>query len=75
MGNQRIGQGNDTGTEIFCEIDGQLIENGTCESYEYCAGPNTFEDAICGKSNLCTMKGIILICSGDVCWNSMFSIF
>ena len=58
--NQRIGHSqieNGTEAEIICQINGKWQKDGSCGSDEYCAGPNTIEDAICGQSNLCTRKG------------------
>ena len=44
--------------EIMCEKNGGFPQpNGTCDADEYCAGPNTLEDAVCGKKTLCTKKG------------------
>ena len=43
-------------TEIICEINGVRTNVGSCETDEYCAGPNLLKDAICGRSDLCTKK-------------------
>ena len=42
----------------MCEINGVLQPSGKCGEAEYCAGPNTPKDAVCGKKQLCTKKGI-----------------
>ena len=42
----------------MCEKNGGLQPNGQCSDDEYCAGPNSLEDAVCGKRLLCTKKGI-----------------
>ena len=47
----------DTTNEIMCEKNGGLQPNGKCDDDEYCAGPNTLEDAVCGKKELCTKQG------------------
>ena len=44
--------------EIMCETHGGLQPSGKCGEDEYCAGPNTPKDAVCGKKQLCTKKGI-----------------
>ena len=43
-------------SEIICEINGVRTNVGSCEADEYCAGPNSLKDAICGRSDLCTRK-------------------
>lgn len=42
---------------IMCEKNGGLQPNGKCADDEYCAGPHTLEDSVCGKRQLCTKKG------------------
>ena len=44
--------------EIMCETTGGLQPSGQCEDDEYCAGPNTLEDAVCGKKLLCNKKDL-----------------
>ena len=46
----------------MCENHGGLQPNGHCAEDEYCAGPNTLEDSVCGKKHLCTKKGNSEIC-------------
>lgn len=41
----------------MCETDRGFELSGGCGRDEYCAGLNSVEDAICGKTNLCTKKG------------------
>ena len=41
----------------MCETERGIEVSGGCARDEYCAGLNSFEDAICGKTNLCTKKG------------------
>ena len=41
----------------MCEKNGGLQPNGQCSEDEYCAGPNTLENSVCGKKLLCTQKG------------------
>ena len=43
--------------EIICEKNGGLQPNGQCGEDEFCSGPNTIEDSVCGKKELCTKKG------------------
>ena len=43
---------------IMCEQNGGIQPSARCSGDEYCAGPNTLEDAVCGKKDLCTKKGI-----------------
>ena len=43
--------------EIMCEMSEGLQPSGHCYKDEYCAGPNTLEEAVCGKTLLCTKKG------------------
>ena len=42
----------------MCEKNGGLQPNGKCSDDEYCAGPNTLENSVCGKKLLCSKKGI-----------------
>ena len=44
-------------SEIVCETSGGLLPADPCDNDEYCAGPNTLEEAACGKTLLCTKKG------------------
>ena len=41
----------------MCEKNSGLQPSGECEKDEFCAGPNTLEEAMCGKKYLCTRKG------------------
>ena len=43
--------------EILCEKNGVWLATGNCNEDEYCAGPDTIEDAACGKKELCVNKG------------------
>jgi hypothetical protein len=43
----------------MCEKNGGLQPNGQCTEDEYCAGPTTIKDAVCGKKLLCTKKGAL----------------
>ena len=52
-------------SEIICDINGVRTTIGSCEADEYCAGPTSLKDAICGRSDLCTKK----------CKNQLFSIY
>ena len=45
------------GNGIMCEMNEGVQPNGYCSNHEYCAGPNTLEDAVCGKKELCNKKG------------------
>ena len=57
---QRTGNNVQNGTEsdIICEINGDLQVSGSCATDEYCAGPSSTKDSICGKENMCTKKGV-----------------
>ena len=48
-----------SGNQIMCEKNGGLQPNGQCTEDEYCAGPTTIKDAVCGKKLLCTKKGAL----------------
>ena len=48
---------NETLVQIVCETNYGLEPSGGCGRDEYCAGLNTLDDAVCGKTNLCTKKG------------------
>ena len=56
LGGQRNKLVNDS-NEIMCEKNGGLQPDGKCSEDEYCAGPNTLQDAVCGKKDLCTKRG------------------
>ena len=64
MWNQRTGKDvqNGTASNIICDINGDLQISGTCADDEYCAGPSSQEDSICGKDDLCTKKGMHFCC-------------
>ena len=51
--------------KIMCEKSRGIQPGGRCNEDEYCAGPTTLKDAVCGKKLLCTKKGIhefIVLC-------------
>ena len=48
---------NKTTNEIMCEKNAGLQPSGECDKDEFCAGPNTQDEAMCGKKYLCTNKG------------------
>ena len=52
---------NETLVQIVCETNRGLEPSGGCGRDEYCAGLNTLDDAVCGKTNLCTKKGKISV--------------
>ena len=54
----------------MCVKNAGLQSNGQCADDEFCAGPSTLEEAICGKTFLCTKKGS----NGVFIWYNLYQV-